>query len=382
MAVNPSISDEEILRLVKLVYEAAEDMALWREFLGRVSALINATVSTLEVYDQSQNSGNIEVSFNVDPEFLHQYASYFAPKNPWQKGGSTRLPLAKAVTGSMYVSDEVLFRSEFYQDFLRPVGAFHLAGGILLKNGGHNASVSFFRPQQDEAFGIEALAFLNVLLPHIKQALHLHYRISAAEGERRATVAALDRMPIGVVIVDNYARVLIVNRRAAEILAEGDGLSSGPSGLQAANPRQTTTLRNLVAAAAATSKGVAIYPGGVFKLERSSLKSPLSIRVVPLPPHSCLVDNVRSAAAVVFVSNPDARPTVSHLVALYCLTPAEERLAAELIQGQTLEEIAAALQISRNTAATHLKSIFQKTGTRRQADLVGLLLGSVAAVIP
>ena len=380
MAACPSICDNEILRLVKLVYEAAEDPALWHNFLGRVGVLMNATASTMEAYDQSQRSGNVGASSNLDPELLQQY-DYFAPKNLWQKGGSARYPIARAVTGSMYVTDNTLFRSEFYQDFLRHMSIFHLAGGVLLKDGDHNASVSFFRPRGNEAFGPEELALLNVLLPHIKQALHIHRRISIAEGGRRAISEALDRMPIGVLVVDDCSRVLAANRRAAEILAEGKGLSSEPGGLRAAIPSQTSKLRNLVAGAAETSRGAAFHPGGVLKLERPSLQGSLSVRVVPLSSHSCLADHVQ-AAAIIFVSDSITCPTVSHLAALYCLTPAEERLATKLIEGQTLDEIAAALQISRNTAATQLKSVFQKTGTHRQTDLVRLLLSSVAALIP
>jgi len=381
MAAHSPICGEEILRLVEIVYKAAEDTTLWPKFLQRVSALMNATVGTLEVYNESQRSGNIEVSVNVDPEFLRDYASHFASKNPWHKGGSTRLPLDKAVTGNMWVADDVLFRSEFYQDFMKYVGAFHLAGGMLLESSGHNTSLSFFRPRTDEAFGPEELALLNVLLPHIKQALHLHHRIGAAEGGRRAIAEALDRIPLGVIVVDDCTRILATNRRAAEILAEKDGLASERDGLQASVPSQTAALRNLVAAVAVTSKGRGLHPGGVLTLKRPSLKEPLSARVIPVPLYTCLADHAK-AAAVVFVSDPDARTTVNHLAVLYSLTPAEERLTSMLIEGYTLDELAAALQVSRNTAATQLKSVFQKTGTRRQADLVRLLLRSVAALTP
>lgn len=116
------VCDEEILRLVELVYKAAEDTALWPKFLERVSALMDATVGTLEVYNESQRSGNIEVSVSVDPEFLHKYASHFASKNPWHKGGGAQIPLGKAITGSMWVPGDVLFHSEFYQDFHEACG--------------------------------------------------------------------------------------------------------------------------------------------------------------------------------------------------------------------------------------------------------------------
>lgn len=44
----------------------------------------------------------------------------------------------------------------------------------------------------------------------------------------------------------------------------------------------------------------------------------------------------------------------------------------------SLEEAAEALGIKPNTARAHLRSIFSKTGVRRQTELVRLFLNSVA----
>jgi DNA-binding CsgD family transcriptional regulator len=52
------------------------------------------------------------------------------------------------------------------------------------------------------------------------------------------------------------------------------------------------------------------------------------------------------------------------------LTPAEARLALHLVAGEALRPAAVKLSISYETARTHLKNIFGKTGTRRQAELV------------
>jgi pimeloyl-ACP methyl ester carboxylesterase/DNA-binding CsgD family transcriptional regulator len=52
------------------------------------------------------------------------------------------------------------------------------------------------------------------------------------------------------------------------------------------------------------------------------------------------------------------------------LTPAEARLAARLRFGQSLKEAAEELGISVNTARNQLKSVFEKLGVNRQADLV------------
>ena len=52
---------------------------------------------------------------------------------------------------------------------------------------------------------------------------------------------------------------------------------------------------------------------------------------------------------------------------------AEARLAREIVDSAQLSEAADRIGVSLNTAKTQLRSVFAKTRTRRQADLVALL---------
>ena len=67
-------------------------------------------------------------------------------------------------------------------------------------------------------------------------------------------------------------------------------------------------------------------------------------------------------------------PTPALLKQLFGLTPAEARIAIELVRGHGLKGIASALRVSEGTVRTQLKAILAKTNTHRQADLVGLLV--------
>ena len=58
---------------------------------------------------------------------------------------------------------------------------------------------------------------------------------------------------------------------------------------------------------------------------------------------------------------------------MFDLRPAETRIAAALLEGRELLEIVRIYAVSRESIRSQLKSIFLKTGTRRQADLVALL---------
>jgi DNA-binding CsgD family transcriptional regulator len=84
----------------------------------------------------------------------------------------------------------------------------------------------------------------------------------------------------------------------------------------------------------------------------------------------------RQPAIVVFVSDPERTPELplDRLSRLYGLTPAEAQLTQQLASGLDLREIAAASNRAMNTVRAQLKQVFHKTGARRQAELVRLVL--------
>jgi DNA-binding CsgD family transcriptional regulator len=63
------------------------------------------------------------------------------------------------------------------------------------------------------------------------------------------------------------------------------------------------------------------------------------------------------------------------------LTPAEARLALHLVAGETLRSAEVKLSISYETARTHLKNIFDKTGTCRQAELIVVILTALPGCV-
>ena|SRR5258708_5993635 len=163
------------------------------------------------------------------------------------------------------------------------------------------------------------------------------------------------------------------------MLSNRDGLSLERNGLRAATRIDTTALRRLIhgAVQASLGRGLGHDPGGALAITRPSGKRPLSVLVTPVCANARLFPEP-GAAAVVFISDPEAaeEPQETLLQRLYGLSGAEAGVAALLIQGKTPQEIQEELAISRNTVKTQLKNIFEKTGTRRQAELVRLLLRS------
>ncbi|WP_405416995.1 helix-turn-helix transcriptional regulator [Marinobacter flavimaris] len=80
--------------------------------------------------------------------------------------------------------------------------------------------------------------------------------------------------------------------------------------------------------------------------------------------------------ALLFISDPETNIRVSAdvLKQLYELTPAETKLAIGLLNGLNLGEIAELNGNSVTTLRVQLRSIFDKTGVKRQQELVRLLV--------
>lgn len=221
---------------------------------------------------------------------------------------------------------------------------------------------------------------LRELLPHLQRALLVHHRVERAE--RRATVSgeAFDRMTIGAVLVDAHGRPLFANRAARRIVARCDGLEIGVCGLQTTSPEGTLVLQRTIAD---VIRGDGGRESAGLRLARGPSIPPYEVIVLPLGRRQA-EKGPREPAAVVFVSERGfpAAARGGLLRDLYGLTAAEIRLALLLVAGRTLAEAAESLEISRNTAHTHLASVFRKTDCSGQPDLVRVLLGGVVAVRP
>jgi DNA-binding CsgD family transcriptional regulator len=84
--------------------------------------------------------------------------------------------------------------------------------------------------------------------------------------------------------------------------------------------------------------------------------------------------------AAIFIADPRSLPREATLRELHGLTPAEARVALEMLQGRSVAQAARRLGISPNTVKTQLQRVFEKLQVSRQTELVRLLMDPVANV--
>jgi DNA-binding NarL/FixJ family response regulator len=191
---------------------------------------------------------------------------------------------------------------------------------------------------------------------------------------------ALNRIAVGVFLIDVDRKVLSRNRRADELLAEADGITLGREGLlRGEKPAQTQALRDIIDVAIARVGTSNRQGSDAVALTRDSGKRPLIAVACPLGREPAAPGE---PAVGLFVTDPEWRSSdaAQAVAQLYGLSPAETRLALALVRGLRLDEIADEFGLSRNTVSYTLKNLFRKTETDRQADLISLFMSNPVAV--
>jgi len=103
-------------------------------------------------------------------------------------------------------------------------------------------------------------------------------------------------------------------------------------------------------------------------------KLPILMRIWPIDEGARWPSQDVRALLTLNALGPKPGPPAAILAKTFGLTPAEAKLACIIAGGVGPEIAALELKISRETARNQLKSIFAKTGTHRQSELVALLL--------
>jgi DNA-binding CsgD family transcriptional regulator len=224
--------------------------------------------------------------------------------------------------------------------------------------------------------GSDAIALVELIVPHIHAALRLQQHVRGIDLFKSNCEAALNRLPLGVVLVDARTRCVFVNQKAEALLRKGDGISLVKNRLAAQVASETAALSELIQSVICVAIGSCFKVRAGVLLSRCTMR-PLRVSAVALSRETPIVaiDISGVAVAAVFIHDPDAesRPLASLMTALYGLTATESRVAVLLYEGRTLAEVAALNAVARETIRTQLKAIFQKADVRRQAQLLRLM---------
>ena len=364
--------------LIGAVYDAALEQDRWADALRQIGASMGGAAGILAVHPWSGGVQWAAIA-DLDPASMPTYADDFstAAKNPYFEMVH-RVPLGEPISGEALTAPVFVEDTDFYRTILAPQRLRHAVITTLLRDDERVAAAAFLRSAEAGPFLDHEFALLRLLVPHLQRALKLTLRIEQLRAESVSLAEALNVSATATLLADAHGQVIFVNPAGRQILKEGDGLSLRAGVLTVHDP---IARRELAAAIARTAGGTTSTEDETFEaataLSVPRISGRLSYNLLAWPlrlkADGLLVD---VPSALILVTDPasNARPPLEALAAIYGFTPAETALAALLVDGHTLKEAADKLTVTMNTVKSHIKQLFAKTNTRRQAELVRLVL--------
>jgi DNA-binding CsgD family transcriptional regulator/PAS domain-containing protein len=366
--------DSSLEEVLVTLYSAVTEPGLWEVFLVKFASKHCVSKAALLIHDFKEGQHGISTAFgDAVKASVHAYGSYYCQFDEWTRRFPKEAGPGVIFTGSDIWPESEMRRSVFYNEFLKPFDTCELAGVVGCNANPHFELLSIYRGPSEQPFDERHFDALRSLSPHLRVALGMRRRLVALESRVTDLENALDQLETALVIFDSAANPVFVNRAARQLFERKCGIEITKARVTAQNPGENTRLQAILARAIAAGTRGGREFGGAMLVSRAG-KPPLQVLAGPF--QECNHSHApRGAVAALFISDPDRMPgfRAEVLRELYGVTPAEARLAALLLTGKALPELADNLGVTHETVRAQMKSILHKTGTTRQTGLVGLL---------
>jgi DNA-binding CsgD family transcriptional regulator len=365
------VETEHLSKAVGDIYDAVLDPDLWPLALTGILQFVGGKAANFFWQDLSKERAGVFHSVGIDPVFLQSYFDIYTRFNPFYPAAAYFPP------GEVFGSPEILPMSEliqtrFYNEWLKPQGLADTLAVNLEKSAKSVAALAIIWADEDGLVDESARRRLRLIVPHMMRASSISQVVAEHLRGNVALGAALDQIAAGVFLVDGAGRLVFANEPARNLLTTGDLLRDGPLGLAAIDQNANRALQSALTA-----------------LGRSVIKSTASAILLKVEGHERWMAHVLplnsskgprpavgySAVAAIFVRKAaiETASALETVARLYRLTGSELRVLSAVLEIGGVPDIADTLGISESTVRTHLKRLFQKTGSHRQVDLAKLV---------
>jgi DNA-binding CsgD family transcriptional regulator/PAS domain-containing protein len=365
-------SAQALSSLLSTLYSCPASPELWPTFLREFTSFLDLPAAAILNHDTKSENYGIHISAGLNSELLPAYRDHFGKLDAWREPFMRDVKMEFAF-GEQLCKRSILSKTEFYNDYLNEFGHLLYCAVATVKTPTSFENVSLYHAIDDDIPGQETLDRLHLVLPHLRAALKLRRQLLEVTGLAGHLADALNAFHTAVILLDEKGRCFFLNAAAERILSQHDGVYVRGSRLFAALAAESARLHALILRATNLGSGKVSCGGGAALVSRRERK-PLQVTVSPLLSEDFKLP--ARVAAIAVISDPERTPVPCDEVlrCMYGLTPAESRVAILLASGMDLRQACEQCLITYATGRAHLRSIFDKTGVHRQAELASLLL--------
>lgn len=367
--------------LIAAIYGAAGEVLPPSRPLELLAAMTRSDKAFAAHYNFEAKRGAITASFNIEPNFVDTYADLYAADNPWLARTSYFQAEGLVWRGSDIVPNDVLAETSFYKLFMHGQVIRSTAHLVIRVRGSDLIHVMLSRRSHADEYDDDTLAQCRLFAMHARRAIEIAGAIATRRFVEQGFETAIEELAGGVALVELPSTIRYMNETCHTMFI---------------NPREAVPARRWA-------------PPGRRSPVSARLPRPLVEVLARRPvPHSCIIErDVGDERRPIFVeirphklgneadgqtrngyvivcrsADTEIEVEESALRAAFQLTAAEARVCAALVSGENIYGLATRLNISPQTARTHVKHIFEKTYTTRQSELMKLLVSVARRKMP
>jgi DNA-binding CsgD family transcriptional regulator len=357
--------------LIGQVYRSVLGAAPMSDALRKLAELTNSDKAFWGCFDLRQRRGYFLNSFNAPQNAVSEYHTRYSAENVWLARPQYFQLEGLIWRGSKIVPMQELASTQFYKSFLAPQEIYHTLHIAIEIDGDRVSHLMLTRPQREADFAESEIEIAQCFALHARRALEDQREAAGVRMIQAGLAEVTEDAGLGVAILDPPSVIYasptcekILVSLGAPTIARHANSDSRPR--QMLFPRAVADVINRPDGSSPTSVIVNRPDGGkvlaCIKLfafgNTSAHRTGLIVTLLDLTQHVTVDQDLLRRA--------------------YELTASEARVCSLLANGQSVDDVSERLQISPNTARTHIKRIFSKTGATRQAGLVKLILNTAA----
>lgn len=357
---------ERYSQLLQSMDRAALDPAAWVDVCNGMSNLVQATGTLMIPFAVEKRGLSLPCSPTLG-EALESFVKTGMYQKDFRSRGFPKAISAGFVTDQDLIAPEEMRRHSYYAEWLQPLDLQWFAGISFQVEGqvwgaavqGSPARGPFLAPDVEQLMRVRA----DLSLAAQRAAALGNSRIESLE----RTFAAADR---GVAVIDWSGRISWLNSRAEQMLRDGD--LALDNRLRSTNKALDRQLTDLLASVIAYKFSPGWITLGPIRIPMPADRA-IIMDAVPMPRDFQTLLGGATGLLTMHEITPGRVNATEDPRVQFRLTGRESEIVAQLASGTKLADAAASLGMSLTTARQHVKSIFAKTGTHRQAELVALL---------
>lgn len=376
----PQPSSATLSEFIESIYAGADEPSPWATFLQYLKRLMGANVTSIVLRFPSERDRGALFASTDDTARLARFRSEL-----YRFGTYSDWPMPELTTLEDLVPVQQWPALDLYRYCLQPLDMHHLIGVDCFMGDEVQARVAAGRAEHKGRFDAREREWLRLAQPHLARAIHHYRQVQELTLETALYAQVLDRLGVASILIDANAMILRENPLAASFLQQQNQLSP-----QLVSRQQS----RLIFADDGIQQRFRMALGQIVQKSRYSAE--VMCQAFTLGSLQVLIKSAVSSAstrkgnwfsggypvAVVLIGTGKAGlPARDALRQLFGFTEAETTLALLLAQDFSIDEAAARLGVTRNTANTHVKALFVKCGVSRQASLVQLLSTSIAVLV-